>query len=370
MKKLLTLLIYACLLLSHIPLSWAADKPSKTDKKNGPSENPSGFKPVRLTHHHPSRNGPDAIEAYRKGWNPLTAGPNYTPQADSLPEGEFNARFFMYGQFDQAQYTNSWGITGLPQGYSNIQLLDLFAMFYGIEPNTEFIFLPSILTTFSTGEGNIVDGTGLNDLSMAIKHRWVVQDPGSDRPSISTSLLVTLPTTAWTGTPLPPGNTLPPISVVPSTRLGTPSLTAILLTRKNVKPFRISGDLEYTFSFPDNGVLSGATQKTYNQFGDMVQERLSVEDVVDDRNGMGLILEFVGLSGLPFSLDGIGVNVHPSTFNLFGIQPAFEINLTERLAFSAGALLPVIGSNAYLATTPNFSLWYYWGSVGGHVLPR
>jgi hypothetical protein len=37
---------------------------------------------------------------------------------------------------------------------------------------------------------------------------------------------------------------------------------------------------------------------------------------------------------------------------------------------SAGVLLPAFGTNEYLAVTPNFSLWYYWGDVGGKVLPR
>ena len=67
------------------------------------------------------------------------------------------------------------------------------------------------------------------------------------------------------------------------------------------------------------------------------------------------------MSELPFSLDGIAVNTRPTTFNLIGIQPSVEINLTDRLALSAEVLLPAWGPREYLATTPNFSLRYYFG---------
>lgn len=316
-----------------------------------------------------SLNGPDAINSYRHSWNPLTAGPNFLPTADSLPEGEFNARFFFYGALTQAQYTDSGGITGLPPGFSKTQLLALFAMFYGLEPNTEFLFFPSILGTFSTGEGTTTDGAGMNDLTFGLKHRWIIQNPNSSRPSFSTSLLVTLPTSSWLGTPLPRGvGALPPLSVIPSTFLGEPSISAVFLTRKNIKPFRIYGDFFYTYSFPGSGILPGSTHSTFNQFGDIAQYRLAIEDVINDKRGLGLIMEFVGLSSLPFSIDGNIVNAHP--FNLFGVQPTFEVNITPRLALSAGVLLPAFGNNQFLTTTPNFSLWYYWGSVDGHVLPR
>ncbi len=325
---------------------------------------------VRTSRHNTvSLNGSDAINTYRHSWNPLTAGPDFLPTADSLPEGEFNARFFFYGALTQAQYTDSGGITGLPQGFSKTQLLALLAMFYGLAPNTEFLFFPSVLGTFSSTEGSTVDGAGMNDLTFGMKHRWIIQNPNTSRPSFSTSLLITLPTSSWLGTPLPRGvGALPPLSVIPSTYLGEPSISAVLLTRKNIRPFRIYGDFFYTYSFPGSGVLPGSARSTFNQFGDIAQYRLAVEDVINDKKGLGFIMEFVGLSALPFSIDGNVVNVHP--FNLFGVQPTFEINITPRLALSTGVLLPAFGNNEFLTTIPNFSLWYYWGSIDGQVLPR
>jgi len=338
--------------------------PSRNSESRGTSQ------PLIPAQHHPlSLNGPDALAAYRHSWNPLTSGPDLMPQADTLPEGEFNVRFFMYGRFTQAQYSDSGGITGLPPGYSQTQLLDLFAMFYGLDLNTELVFLPSVVTTFSTQNGTSLNGSGLNDLTFGIKHRWIIQDPFTGRPSFTTAFLVTLPTTSWLGTPVPVGG-LPPINVVPSTHFGTPAFTGIAMLRKNVKPLRLIGDLYYTLSVPGTISATAGDAPAFSQFGDLVQYRLGVEDVVDDKSGLGFILEIAGLSGLPFSIDGLPVNTHPSTFNLVGVQPTIEYNLTPRLAASFGVLFPAFGNNEYLATTPNFSLWYYFQGGQDHLLPR
>ncbi len=316
-----------------------------------------------------SRNGPDALDAYRHSWNPITGGPEFLPQADTLPEGELNGRMFFYSRFTEAQYTDSGGIQGLPNGYYETQLLLLGAIYYGLSSNDELILLPSMISTFSSSDGQSLYGTGFNDFTFGVKHRWVIQDPNGLRPSIATPFLITLPTTTWFNTPVPKGG-LPPLSVVPSTHFGSYALTTGLFIRKNVKPFRLFSDFFYTFNFPTNGVLPGATAAQRIQYGDLAQYRLGVEDVFNDKTGFGGILEFVGLSGLPFSIDGIAPSITPRSFNLMGLQPTIEYNLTERLMFSAGVLLPVFGTNEYMAVIPNFSMWYYWGSVNGLLMAR
>ncbi|OOH82145.1 hypothetical protein BOX30_04200 [Leptospirillum ferriphilum] len=333
-----------------------------------PATKPSGKKP-RLEKHALSRNGADALDAYRHTWNPITGGPEFLPLADTLPEGEFNARMFFYSRFTEAQYTGSGGITSLPPGYYQTQLLLLGAMYFGLSTNDELLLLPSMISTFSSTSGVNLDGTGFNDFTFGLKHRWVIQDPDSWRPSISTPFLITLPTTTWFGTPVVKGG-LPPISVVPSTHFGSPAFTTGLFLRKNRKPFRFLGDFYYTFNAPNSGVVPGRSGKQLIQYGDLAQYRMGVEQVFDDKTGFGGILEFVGLSGLPFSIDGIAPTLHPTAFNLMAMQPTIEYNLTPRLMFSAGVLLPVFGNNEYLAVTPNFSLWYYWGAVDGKLMPR
>ncbi len=365
---------------SASPLSEGAPASSASPEQPMPASpapaphpaSPGSAAPIpAVSEKHPplSLDGPDALAAYRKAWNPLTSGPDLMPQADTLPEGEFNVRFFMYGRFTQAQFSDSGGITGLPPGYSQTQLLDLFAMFYGLDVNTELVFLPSVVTTFSTQNGTSLNGSGLNDLTFGIKHRWIIQDPFTGRPSFTTAFLVTLPTSSWLGTPVPVGG-LPPINVVPSTHFGAPAFTAVAMLRKNLKPLRLIGDLYYTLSVPGNLSVAAGDAPVFTQFGDLVQYRFGIEDVVDDKSGLGFILEIAGLSGLPFSVDGLPVNTHPSTFNLVGVQPTIEYNLTPRLAASFGVLLPAFGNNEYLATTPNFSLWYYFQGGQNSLLPR
>ena len=325
-----------------------------------PKASPLPARKPSLEKHPLSRNGPDALASYKRVWNPLTAGPNLVSYADSLPEGVFNARFFFYTRFTQGQYTNSGGVTGLPPNFYETQMLALEAMYFGVGSNTELAILPSLIGTFSNIGGSPLDGWGLNDFTLGIKHRWIIQDPDSARPSFATFLFLTLPTTSWLGTPVPHGG-LPPISVLPSTHFGSPSLTGTLLVRKNIRPFRFYGGLYYTYSFPGIESINTSDPRIFAQFGDLIQYRMAVEDVINDKTGLGFILEIVGLSELPFSVDGIPVNTTPTNFNLIGVQPTFEYNLTPRLAMSVGVLLPAWGNNEYLSTTPNFSLWYYFG---------
>ncbi len=329
-------------------------------KSPNPSESPSSTDPSERSSPPLSLNGPDALSAYKHSWNPLTAGPDLVSYADTLPEGVFNTRFFFYSRFTQAQYTDSGGVTGLPPGFYETQMLALQAMYFGVGSNTEIAILPSVIDTFSSIGGTSIDGAGLNDLTLGIKHRWIIQNPDSARPSFATFLFVTLPTTAWLNTPVPKGG-LPPISVLPATHFGSPSLTGTFLIRKNIRPFRFYGGLYYTYNFPGMESLTSADPRIFAQFGDLLQYRMAVEDVINEKYGLGFILEAVGLSELPFSVDGLPINTVPTNFNLFSVQPSIEVNVTSRLALSVGVLLPAWGNNAYLATTPNFSLWYYFG---------
>nr|AAX38536.1 ORF376 [Leptospirillum ferrooxidans] len=347
--------------------AWAEPPGNTTQPAPLVSQSPSSPSPVssRISAQNDtpplSLNGPDALSVYKHSWNPLTAGPNLVSYADTLPEGVFNARFFFYSRFTQAQYTNSGGITGLPPGFYETQMLALEAMYFGLGSNTELAILPSLIGTDSSIGGASINGWGMNDFTIGIKHRWIIQNPDSARPSFSTFLFTTLPTTAWLGTPVPKGG-LPPISVLPATHFGSPSLTGTLLLRKNIRPLRFYGGLYYTYSFPGIESLTAADPKFFAQFGDLIQYRMAVEDVIDDKHGLGLILEMVGLSELPFSVDGLPVNTTPKNFNLISMQPTIEVNLTPKLALSVGVLFPVWGNNEYLAMTPNFSLWYYFGS--------
>lgn len=261
-------------------------------------------------------------------------------------------------------YGPNGDIHGLPPATHQYQLLELESLFYGAEPNLQVGVFPSLLGTFvrtpsSPGRpAKTVDSVGMNDLTFGMKYRWVVQNPATLRPSIATVVLPTFPAAQWTGNEVPKG-LLPPLSVVAAARGGSPALNLGALMRKNIQPFRFYADFYYGYAFP----LGSA------QYGDLLQERLAVEDVFDDQTGLGVIVEFVGLDGMPFSIDGHAVTAGPRHFNIFGVQPSVEFNLTPSIAGSFGVLMPVSGSNELLSIAPSVSLWWYWNR-GKAIIPR
>lgn len=307
-----------------------------------------------------SWNGPDAVNAYRRSWNPLTAGPSFTARADTVPAGEYNGRFFAYGDFAVARYGSNGGVSVLPPSVHQNQTLEVGTFAYGLTDNFQIFAAPSLIGSFTRLKqtANVVNGFGFNDFLMGAKYRLIVQDPETMRPTVSAGLALTIPTASWSGTELPKG-ALAPISIVPEARGGSPAINYLFQLRKNIQPLEYYADFYYAYGFP-NGSL---------KFGDIMQERLAVEYVLDDARGQGLIFEFIGLNGLPFSMDGLPVTAGQRHFNLFGFQPSYEINLTPNLIFSAGVLLPVAGSNEFASLTPNVSLWWYWNR-GQAVVPR
>jgi len=319
-----------------------------------------------------SWNGIDALKAYRKMWNPLSAGPELIPMADTAPPGEFYIRPFFYGQFTQAQYTDSGGIHSLPAGFYQTQLLSLAEIGVGLTDNTQFTIFPSMVSLWSGADGTINNGSGFSDLTMELKYRFFVQHPDRKIPSMAFAFHVTLPTSSWTNAPVPPGG-LPPLARIPSTHYGAPAITPALLTRYIAKPFRLYADFFYTYDFPNNAAIQGVPGKPLVQFGDIAQYRVGAETMINDKTGTGFILEFAGESGLPFSVDGLPINgggAHVGAFNIWGFQPTFETNLTKNIIASVGVLLPVAGTNQYQSINPNFSIYWYWGPGGGDVIAR
>ncbi|MHB8368590.1 MAG: hypothetical protein ACYDBP_02720 [Leptospirales bacterium] len=324
-----------------------------------------------------SWNGPDALAAYRKIWNPLSAGPELIPMADTAPPGEFYIRPFFYGQFVQGEYTSGGGVQSLPGGFYETQLLSMAEIGVGLTDNAQFTIFPSMASVWSSYGGAFTDGSGMSDLTMEVKYRFYVQHPDKKIPSMAFALHVTLPTSDWTNAPVVKGG-LPPLARIPSTHYGAPAITPALLTRYIAKPYRFYADFFYTYDLPNNGTLAGTPGKPMIQYGDIAQYRLGVEDIADEKTGTGYILEFVGMSGLPFSMDGLPVNgipvtasgLHVGAFNIWGLQTTFERNITKNLIFSAGVLLPVAGTNQYQSISPNMSLYWYWGPGGGDVVAR
>ncbi|HJU04551.1 MAG TPA: hypothetical protein VJ692_05315, partial [Nitrospiraceae bacterium] len=134
-----------------------------------------------------------------------------------------------------------------------------------------------------------------------------------------------------------------------------------ILFRKNIRPFRFSGGVFYTYTLP--GHLDGMT--TYQ--GDIVNTRFIAEYIVNEARGFGFNLEFVTVHGIPGRLDSHPVTIDPASFNLFGIEPAVQYKFGS-LVGAAGVLFTVAGQNDIAAIYPNISLYYYWDRNGKGVM--
>jgi hypothetical protein len=131
------------------------------------------------------------------------------------------------------------------------------------------------------------------------------------------------------------------------------------VNQKNVRPFRFSGAVFYTYNAPgeDNG------ETVYP--GDLFNVRVSFEHVLSDEHGFGYAVEFISAHQLPWRLDGHDLNELPQTFSIIGIQPTLEYKILEdplgkpRLVGAIGNLFTIAGQNDLDAVYPNISFKYY-----------
>ncbi len=305
----------------------------------------------------------DDLALYRKSWNPLTAGPQLVSSADTMPPGEFFLRLYSYNEISYGQFGNTWSVTthSLPRSLAAVN--PQLELSYGITNHFEWELYISEVSFWSSGNNlPSQNAHGLGDVTTFLKYRFLVQKPNTWQPTFTETFYVTLPTSDWTGTPKIPGG-FNPLGRLPATHAGAPEFTEALLTRKNIRPFRLSGGVFYSYGPPSSS--NGTTQ----YFSDIFQYRVALEHILDDRFGFGYALELLGLHGVPFRLDGHEVNVHPRNFGLVGIQPTIEMNLTERLIGAFGILFTVAGQNDIAAIYPNFSIYYYF-PTDSRVIPR
>jgi hypothetical protein len=130
------------------------------------------------------------------------------------------------------------------------------------------------------------------------------------------------------------------------------------LFRKNLRPFRLSGGVYYSYGPPSS--QNGVSQ----DYGDIFQYRFAFEQFIDDTSGFGYAVELVGIHGLPFRLDGKAIDTGRTSFGLFGLQPTIEYNFTDRIVGAAGVLVTAAGYQDVAAVYPNLSIYYYWNPRG------
>lgn len=301
----------------------------------------------------------EEIARYRKIWNPMAAGPQLVSAADVQPEGQMFLRPYVYSELGYGQFGNTWspGAKSLPQRLSAINPQLEFS--YGITNSVEFeMYLSEVSWWQSSGNGQgAQSGNGLGDTTAFLKYRFHVQEDQTWWPTLTNAFYVSLPSSDWAGTPSIPGG-FAPLGRLPSAHFGAPEFTESILFRKNVRPFRISGGVFYSYGPPSSN--NGTAQ----YFGDIVQYRLAFEHFLDDTRGFAYAVEVLGLHGLPYRLDGHTVNAKPTSFGLVGVQPTVEYKFTDRIVGAAGVLFTLAGQNDIAAIYPNFSIYYYWSRTG------
>ena len=314
----------------------------------------------------------EEIKKYRQSWNPFSEGPLLMQSVDIHPKGQLSVRPFLFSSISENSYGNklSFPTDRRESSTHTYSISPLITGTYGLTNHIELGVATSLLSFWSknTAAANAGHGgawttdTGMGDLSLTLKYRTVVQDPDSARPSVTFYQQIVLPTSRWTGTERPPGG-FAPLGRLPATKFGELGFTEGVTFRKNLKPFRVSGGVYYTYSAPG----SDGTITTY--VGDTINTRLIFEHFLDDTRGFAYNLELVTVHTATWRADGHAINRgSASGSTVVGIEPAIQFRFSDSLVGAAGVLFTVAGQNAQDAIYPNFSLQWYWNKSGKAVM--
>jgi len=186
----------------------------------------------------------EEIQKYRKSWNPLSNGPMFISGVDVHPKGQFTAHPFIFSQITEKKFGNDLTVNRTASSTHVYQIAPVVTMAYGLTNNLEFnvglstsTFWARDSTQFNQGQGGpVTTDTGLGDTQLYLKHRLMVQDPDTWRPTITTFNMIVLPTSQWiTGTERPPGG-FAPLGRLPAARFGALTWTEGVMFRKNFSP--------------------------------------------------------------------------------------------------------------------------------------
>lgn len=319
---------------------------------------------------------PQEVQKYRKSWNPFSHGPILANSPDVSPKGQALAQLYVFSEVGSSQYGNTLGIKPHHSSVDLQAVAPTLFIGYGITDNIEVDIAPQLLWYNSFKDsGPSLSGShgaahpndiGLGDTTIYVKTRHRIQDPDSWKGTFTTYHGVSLPTSQWFGTgtfgthPIPGG--FAPLGRLPSTKFGGLAFTEGVMWRKNIQPFRFMGSVYYTYTVP--GSTGG--QNTYN--GDIINTRAIAEWIVDDKRGFGLALEFLSVHGLSWRADGHSLNIHPTSYQLIGLEPSVQYTLFHgpggSLVAAAGVLFSLAGQNDINAIYPNMSIYYYWNKKG------
>ncbi|BCA55651.1 hypothetical protein W02_27910 [Nitrospira sp. KM1] len=303
----------------------------------------------------------EELMRYRQSWNPPTHGTSFTSSADVSRKGQWFVRLYVQGQIGTGNFEHNTTSKATATPFSPDAVMPVAILYYGLSQHV--LTGLSVSGIYWHSDNTDPDGRtsalGIGTASLIMKYRPIVQNPDSWRPSISLYSKVSLPVNRWAGTPEIPGG-FTPLSRVPSSRFGSTAISEGLLFRKNLQPFRVSGNVFYTYNAPGSGSVPGET--VYG--GDLITTHLALEHVVNEQNGLGYLVELTTLQQLGTRLDGHPVNSSTKTFWLLGVQPGLEYTFSRyesgaKLVGAIGVMFTIAGDNDMRAIYPNISFKYF-----------
>ena len=316
------------------------------------------------------------INKYRQSWNPLSNGPVMLPGVDIQPKGQWLLHPYIFSQISERQFGNDLRFASERERSSSGHLYSvqpLVGMAYDLTDHIEVGASVTLSSFWNRNAdranaglgGRMVTNTGMGDTSVAFKYRPILQDPEGWRPSLTFWNQLVLPTSQWiTGTEKPPGG-FAPLGRLPASRFGSLTWTEGVMMRKNMRPFRFSGAVFYSYHLPGEQ----ANEATYPS--DIINTRVAMEYFLNDAYGLAYNLELVTLHGLPWRADGHPINRGSAHgFNVIGLEPVIQFRLGKDSHWvgAVGTLFTIAGQNALDGIYPNFSIYYYWSATGKVIM--
>jgi hypothetical protein len=303
----------------------------------------------------------DEMAKYRQSWNPPTHGTSFASNADVTRKGQWFLRAYVQGMIGSGESQKTTSSQTVATPFSPDAVVPAITLYYGLTRDVMAgLGVSAVYWSSSIPEPDgRTSGSGIGTTNVILKYRPIVQDPDSWKPSIAIYSRLSLPTNHWLGTPEIPGG-FTPLSRVPSSRFGAVAVTEGILFRKNLEPFRITGNVYYSYNLPGSGSEPGVT--VYG--GDLLSTHLAFEHVLNERTGFGYLVEMTTLQQFNSRLDGHAVNTTPATFWLVGVQPGLEYTFARyesgaKLVGAVGVMFTVAGQDDIRAIYPNISFKYF-----------
>ena len=300
-------------------------------------------------------------------WGPLTSGPFFTGNANTVPVGSF---FIRSAWSDNLMFGQGLNLSSM-SGESRIDV--------GLMKNLEMdLVVPvGINSQNSAGTNNQrITRWGVGDTVIFFRYNFLLENDVYSlwhRPSLTIEPQFVLPTGKYT-------ELSPTANGLDQMGNGTVNEGLYLIAKKSAKPFRLffmAGDVVQNpttvgANYASNNVTftpipcTASGQCHSGRFnmvdGNLIDYSLALEDVLNDNYGLGYVLELVGQTQTGSSL--VFGNATVPSWSYLWVAPSIEAKYPNTgrmvITWSLGVALPVYQSNIPQMYTPfgMATVWY------------